>query len=115
MVRLSWPPLTSQVPAHIGCWLPERSRYASGNARARPGAPALALRPGGQALLAHQASDGVLAGPPAVVFEVDGDPRRPVLALMEPEQVRDLGLSRCRRAARGGNSPPRPTCRTRPG
>src|SRR5262249_14398472 len=49
------------------------------------GAPSL-LAPGGQALRAHQASDGVLAHPPASLAQVGGDPRRPVLALMPHEQ-----------------------------
>jgi hypothetical protein len=61
-------------------------------ALARPrGAPAPALRPGSCAQLAHQLRDGVLADPPAGVLQVRGDPRRPVLALMQREQAPDLG------------------------
>jgi hypothetical protein len=52
----------------------------------RPGrGPAPVLLPGGQALLAHQPRDGVLAHPPACLPQVVGDPRGAVLT---PVQVK---------------------------
>ena len=66
----------------------------------------LRLFPGrGQAQLAHRLRDGVLADRPARLLQIGGDPRRPALALMRPEQARDLALSRSRRAACGGSVP----------
>jgi hypothetical protein len=62
-------------------------------ALARPGgAFALGFLPRRQVLLAHQRRDGVLAHPPPFFPQVSGDPRRPVPALMQPEQARDLSF-----------------------
>jgi hypothetical protein len=64
-------------------------------ALSRPGGgPALLLAPGGQALLGHDRSDGVLADLPPGLAQVGGDPRGPVSAPVRGEQPPDLGRQR---------------------
>ena len=75
------------------------------NRRSTAAAQLAPSRPGGQALLAHQARGGVLAHPPSQLAQVGSDPRRPVGALVSPEQAPDLGCNAARRAARGVSVP----------
>jgi hypothetical protein len=64
---------------------------------------ALLLAPCCQVLLAHQRRDTVLADLPTGIAQVGSDPRRPVLAVMQPEQAPDLGLKPVpARTLRGG-------------
>jgi hypothetical protein len=53
---------------------------------------AFLLSPGRQAELTHERCDGVLAHPPSRLAQISGDPRRTVLAVMQPEQAGDLGF-----------------------